>query len=140
MEIETVRYHLDGYMINDELTIYNGFGAAKEIWDDLQIWLETNTPLPDIRPPEVLEQERTDFIKKEASKRIKAIYPEWKQRNMTAAGLVLTEKLASGGTLTAEEQVQSDALKAAWAQIDAIRQTSNQAELDGTALEDIIWP
>jgi len=71
-------------------------------------------------------------IKQKANLAILTIAPEWKQRNLIAQGLVFTEIVANGGTLTAEELATNDAIKSIWAQISAIRTASNQAELDGT--------
>ena len=76
------------------------------------------------------------LIKKKAGKAIINKVPEWKQANLTARALELTEKLATGQTLTAEERVELNAIKQTWAEIKAIRESSNQAEKDGTLVDD----
>ncbi len=82
--------------------------------------------------PEEAEAARIERIKAKAMAAILAIAPEWKQRNLIARGLELTEILAAGGSLTSAQQAESDAIKAVWAQISAIRAASDQAEADGT--------
>lgn len=87
------------------------------------------------QPPmsaEEAEASRIVQIKAKANAAILAIAPEWKQRNLIARGLELTEILAAGGSLTSAQQAESDAIKAIWAQISAIRAASDQAEADGT--------
>ncbi len=82
-------------------------------------------------------------IKTEAYRRIVAIAPEWKQRNMTAAGVAMLSKLIDGGTLTAEELAAKAEYFDIWTQIDAIRSKSNEIEaLDPIPVDytdDIYW-
>jgi len=90
------------------------------------------------RPSSVIEVElsRVEEIKQKAHKKILTIAPEWKQRNLIATGLFLTEIIATGGALTSEQQTELDAIKVIWIQIAAIRQASSQAELDGILAKD----
>ncbi len=71
---------------------------------------------------------RPAAIKAEAYRRIVAIIPEWKQRNLTAEGVELLSKLADGQTLTAQEQTARTKNLAMWAQVKAIRTKSNELE------------
>ena len=82
-------------------------------------------PLLDNGVPEVI-----DFaaVKSEASRRILALLPAHKQANTLARSLELLEILASGGTLTAEEEADRLAAKAAWSVVSAIRAASNTIE------------
>lgn len=90
------------------------------------------------------KDKRIAEIKAKAGELIVAIAPEWKQRNMTAAGLELTSKRAQGQTLTADELSTEAAIVALWAQIKAIRDHSDQLEqdvLDGKAVNlETGWP
>lgn len=73
-------------------------------------------------------------IKTRAREIILGLYPDWKQANMTARSVELTEKLASGVALTAGEQVELDAMKGVWAWIKTIRQASDEREAAINAL------
>ncbi len=125
------------FKVETEITVPLGDIA---FGDKLEAWLALGNVINQDRSVAYREEQRILKIKEEAEKRIIAIAPEYKQRNMMAKGLVITEKLARDETLTAEEQTASDELKATWAQIDAIRTTADTAETDGTALGDITWP
>jgi hypothetical protein len=65
-------------------------------------------------------------VKAEAYRRIIAICPEWKQRNLTAQAVLLTEKGRANWTV--EEQAAWDAGEAIWTQIAAIRAASDVLE------------
>lgn len=67
-------------------------------------------------------------IKMHAREIILTRYPEWKQANMTARSVELTEKLASGTALTVDEQGEIAAMKNVWAWIKTIRVASNERE------------
>lgn len=60
--IETVQIYKGGYLINNALTITNGEGAAAEIWADLQVWLLTNTPDPEVNPIVVNDNPTVDDV------------------------------------------------------------------------------
>jgi hypothetical protein len=83
----------------------------------------------------IAEQNVKD-LKRKTEQAILTIAPEWKQRNLIARGLELTEILATSGTLTTEQLAESDAIKAIWGQIKAIRAASDVAEANGTAAQD----
>lgn len=87
------------------------------------------------------EVSRIQAIKQAAGVLILSRYPiaNGKQANMQAAMTELVDiKLTT--TLTTVEQEIYDAIKAAWEWVEAVRKTSNDAEADGTALVDIVWP
>ena len=67
-------------------------------------------------------------VKDEAGRRIEAVFPAWKQRNMNAAATALLMARVTVGSWTADEQEQADALTAAWALVSAIRTASDVLE------------
>lgn len=66
-------------------------------------------------------------IKAEARRRILRRFPEWKQANMTARGVELTN-IRHSRAWTAEERAESDALANAWTGIKAVRTRSDELE------------
>lgn len=83
-----------------------------------------------------------DDIKAEASRRILAIAPEWRQRNALARALQLQERLNAGETLTPDQEAERQALHALWASINAIRARSDELEqtLPDDYMDDARWP
>lgn len=83
-------------------------------------------------------------VKAEAGRRILAMLPDWKQRNMNAQATALLQARILNGAWTAEEQAQADVLNAAWATVSAIRAASDALEatapipIDCSA--DKYWP
>ena len=81
-------------------------------------------------------------IKAEAMRRILAIVPEWKQRNLTARAAELL--LIGEANWSIEEQAEADDMQAVWDQVCAIRAASDAIEAmdprppDITA--DALWP
>ncbi len=77
-------------------------------------------------------------IKAEAGRRILAVYPAWKQLNMTKRAVELAD-LRQDRSLTGPEEAERTALKAAAAWVDAIRSASDDIEAtvpdDGETLE-----
>jgi hypothetical protein len=67
-----------------------------------------------------------EMVKAEAGRRIIAICPEWKQRNLTAQAAQLAKK--GEANWTPEEQEAWDAGEALWNQIAAIRAASDVIE------------
>ena len=68
----------------------------------------------------------TDMVKQEAGRRILAIAPEWKQRNILARS---AELLRIGEpNWTPSQQAEVAVMDAAWADIEAIRAKSNAIE------------
>lgn len=67
-----------------------------------------------------------EMVKTEAGRRIVAICPEWKQRNLTAQAAQLAKK--GQANWTPEEQAAWDAGEALWNQIAAIRTKSDLLE------------
>jgi len=65
-------------------------------------------------------------VKDEAYRRIIAICPEWKQRNLTAQAAILAEK--GRDNWTAEELAAWDAGSGIWSEIAAIRAKSDELE------------
>lgn len=81
-------------------------------------------------------------VKAEAMRRILAIAPEWRQRNMIARSVELLH--VGQENWTSEEQAEVTAMQAIWDQISAIRAASDTIEMmdprppDITA--DALWP
>ena len=73
-------------------------------------------------------------IKAHAREIILARYPDWKQTNMTARSVELTERVATGGALTTAEQAEIDAMKAVWSWIKSVRAASDAHEAAVAAL------
>lgn len=67
-------------------------------------------------------------VKDEARRRILAVYPDWKQANMTARGVELIQKLAQGGAWTQDEEAEAAALEDAWSWIKSVRAASDAIE------------
>jgi len=78
-------------------------------------------PLLDYGVPKVIDNDAIDF---EAGRRILALAPEYKQRNATALGVVLLNKLEMGTPLTTEDEQARTQIKTMWAVISGIRQAS----------------
>ena len=83
-------------------------------------------PAPPAPSPEQLRAEQVEAVKAEAMRRILAICPEWKQRNLTAQAAILAEK--GRASWTADEFAAWNAGKAIWDQIAAIRSRSDAIE------------
>lgn len=75
-------------------------------------------------------------VKDEAYRRIVAICPEWKQRNLTAQAAILAEK--GRANWTAEEIAAWEAGEAIWSEIAAIRAKSDEIELMDPIPQDYI--
>ena len=65
-------------------------------------------------------------VRREAYRRIVAICPEWRQRNLTAQATILAEK--GRANWTDAELAAWTAGRAIWDQIDALRAKSNTLE------------
>lgn len=72
-------------------------------------------------------EEAVAGVKAEASRRIGAKYPSWKQINMIARGVELAETQAAR---TPIEAAEAQALLAAWAEVKAIRAASDAIEAE----------
>lgn len=83
-------------------------------------------PVPPAPSPEQLRAEQVEAVKAEAMRRILAICPEWKQRNLTAQAAILAEK--GRASWTADELAAWNAGRAIWDQIAAIRSRSDAIE------------
>lgn len=98
--------------------------------------------LEDMGPSVPLVPPTVGRVKAEAHRRIVAICPEYKQRNLTAQAVLLAHKGSDAWT-SAEAQAWADG-EAIWTRIEAIRAASNQIEAmdpipdDFTA--DSYWP
>jgi len=134
VDIQTVKLTSGGWLVNDSAHVPNAPGNRH--YQLVQDWIAAgNTPDPEFTTAEI-EARRIADIKQKAGAAIVALLPEWKQRNLIARGLELTDKIANGGTLTTAEQAESDALKVQWAAVTAIRTASNTAETSGTLAAD----
>lgn len=94
----------------------------KLITIDMVTGKRTEVEDPNYTPPPIHAQQ----VKTEAMRRILAILPEWKQRNLTAQAVVLAAKGAANWT--AEEQAAWEAGTALWGRIVAIRTASDVIE------------
>lgn len=83
---------------------------------------------PVAKPIEQVTPALVTAIKAAASNLILNKYPQYKQANMTARGVELVFKLASGGKLDASEQDEVVALQTAFNEIKAIRSHSDLLE------------
>lgn len=85
---------------------------------------------------------RVASIKAEANRRILAIVPEWKQRNLTAQAAQLAER--GRENWTAEELAAWNAGLAIWAQVAAVRAASDaieaMAEIPQDVADPALWP
>ena len=84
----------------------------------------------------------TGDVKAEAMRRILAIVPRWKQRNLNAQAAALAEK--GRETWTPEELAAWNASAALWARVKAIREASDHIEIMDPMPVDIkdpdLWP
>ena len=115
MEILKVKVQGDGYLVNDEMTVPKANGNKE--YEILKVWLETNIPEPEFTP-EQLNAQRISQIKAKASELITSKYLIVWQLNHPRTDIAYT---------------------ADYAYIDNIRDISNEAEANGSALEDIDW-
>ena len=83
-------------------------------------------------------------VKAEARKRILAIYPEWKQQNLTARAVELVELKHDNTTWTSAEQTEADAIKVIWEWVKSVRTASDDLEAQNPVpadfFEDTYWP
>lgn len=79
-------------------------------------------------------------VKAEAGRRIVEglNLPNWKQQNITAQSIFITEKLASGQALTQQEEDFRVYAKSLWSSVAAIRSASNEIEADIGALTTVV--
>jgi hypothetical protein len=87
----------------------------------------TPKPQADI---DYLYEQRFLQVKQHAHEKIEAVYPDWKQRNMTMR--VLT--LQNVSPLTDDEQAELASISVAWDWIEAVRTASDQVEADLLAM------
>lgn len=81
------------------------------------------------------ELKRVSEIKRKAESLILDIAPEYKQRNILARALELSEIVDK----TPEQQEEVRQIYALWGRIKTICETSNQAEIDGIWADEIEW-
>lgn len=85
------------------------------------------------------------LVKAEANRRILARYPQYKQANMTARAVKLSD-IRHSRPLTSDETAEKAAIEAAWDWVTSVRATSNsiEAEITAGAVPDIAnhtgWP
>lgn len=82
-------------------------------------------------------------VKAEASRRITARYPAWKQTNMLARGVEL-QNWRLNGSWTEAETAEAKALDAAWTWVRATRAASDEIEtmqpIPADYADDARWP
>lgn len=100
------------------------FEPGQPEWENLDKSL-VDDPAPVPKKP--LPPATVEDVKEEAYKRIVAILPEWKQRNLTARAAELAAILAER-SWTNEERAEWGDGQAIWDQIKAIRAASNEIE------------
>ena len=106
--------------------------SVGQMQDDVQAWMDAgNAPEPFETAAEG-KTRRVAEVKAEASADILALWPSWKQRNMTAESLMMiVGLLKSKGVIT---QAEVDAIPgaaemlAAWEQVKARRKQSDDEE------------
>lgn len=76
-------------------------------------------------------------IKKAASQKILDIFPEWKQRNVTAHAVVIERAERKGEPLSAADLAAIPVYEALWADVVTIRSNSDEAEADIDAMPSI---
>ena len=110
---QTYNGEFSGYLVNGT-TFF-----PKENCELIKKWIaEGNTPEPEFTEEEI-EAKRIQTIKSKAGELINSKYPDYKQLNIIRTG---------GANLTEMTDY-----------IDGIRTISNEAESNGTKVEDIIW-
>ena len=115
MEIQTVKVQGQGYLLNGIMYVPKADGNRD--YEILKVWLETNIPEPEFTP-EQLDAQRISQIKAKAGELITAKYSTIWQLNHPRTDVTYA----------------SD-----YAYIDGIRNISNEAEANGTSVEDIDW-
>lgn len=140
-------------MTYSELKYINELGGIQAERDDgMTVYIAPGTPehqqaeagqfgqIAAFEPP--FEGIAAQQVKDEAYRRIVAICPEWKQRNLTAQASILAEK--GRANWTAEELEAWNAGEAIWQSIAAIRAASDQLEAMGPIPDDYMddkhWP
>ena len=54
--IETVKLQENGYLVNDSMSVPKSDGNRH--YEDVKVWLESNTPEPEFTPEEIAQQEQ----------------------------------------------------------------------------------
>ncbi|ASM72501.1 MULTISPECIES: hypothetical protein [Roseobacteraceae] len=111
---------------------YKGYFVATQDQIAQLGYTSGEAPVP---APAVVLSQKCAAIKAEAARRILAICPEWKQRNLTAQAAILAEKGRS--QWTAGELDAWTAGAALWAQVAAIRAASDTLEATDPIPDDI---
>jgi len=90
------------------------------------------------------EVSRPRRVKLEAKRRIIAVYPRWKQRNLTARGVELVKIRVLVGSWTVDEQTEVDAIQAVWDWVKSVRTSSDALEAQNPVpvdfTDDKHWP
>lgn len=79
------------------------------------------------------DDSRKNGIKQKAGDAITAILPDWKQRNLLARAIELTDPTL---TLTTAQSTELQAIRDKWAEVRVIREASDAAEIAGTSVAD----
>ena len=109
-------------------------GTVVEVPDE-DVWGPAKTQ-------EQINAERIPLIKAEAYRRIVAIVPEWRQRNLLAQASLLAEK--GRDNWSTAETAAWEAGEAVWSQVAAIRAASDvleaMEEIPADFTDDSYWP
>lgn len=111
-----VSWHDGAWLVSDEVAAQQVLGALDAV--------------------AVLRQQAIAGIKTEAGRRIEAVAPEWRQRNMTARGLELL-MLGMQRAFTADEAAEIVVIESVWISIKAVRAASNVIESAVGQMTDI---
>lgn len=104
------------------------------VWDPSQDNLRPKTAAELLADAQRIKRSET---KTEAYRRIVALAPEWRQRNMLAQTSEFLEVLAGGGTLTTEQEATQGAIREVWQAVKQIRAASTAIEDEIDALTDV---
>lgn len=117
---------------------YRRTACSLDLVDGMPVWVETLEPIPEAD----LRASWVTAVKTEAKRRILAFLSEDKQRNLNARMTVLSQ--IGAANWTEAEADEWAAAAAAWAQVEAIRASSNIAELLDPIPDDVtaagLWP
>lgn len=132
----------------DFLVVDHSNGQGPQLWDwrlgsQRPTHAEILAALADGRAAVAAKPRYLEFLREEASERILAVFPDWRQRNMTARGVELLA-IRMARTWTAGEQAEVNELTASWDWIKSVRVASNQLELFDVVPDDFrgdkYWP
>ena len=146
MEISTVKYVNNGYLVNNQFFVPND-DSENEDYKSVQEWVSLGNSIEaaDVMSLSEIKQDKITSVKTEAGRRILVAYPEWRQRNHMAAVVdiqnkeLIALKSSTTYTLSADELAIVTAAQAAKTEIFNIRAKSDELEasLDSMTLDQL---